>query len=241
MKEKIGEEFQKGSRHTREGMKDWTTAIEIKPPQFKEYKEAEFISLPVPKTENNYSFTDLLVKRRSIRKFSKELMSIVELSFLLWTSTGVTSIKNERKYRTAPSAGALYPNETYLLINNVDGLEKGFYHYLIQNHALEFIIPGDHGSSLAAAALNQSMCGKANVVFLWSAIFKRSSWKYRERAYRYVYLDVGHIAQNLALAVVDLNLGCCPIAAYFDEEVDKIVQLDGKEETIIYMMVVGKI
>ena len=97
----------------------------------------------------------------------------------------------------------------------------------------EFIIEISH------AALEQDMCRYASVVFIWTAIFVRSKWKYGERAYRYIYLDAGHIAENFALASTSLGLGSCQIAALFDDEVNEIISVDGTEESIIYMGVVG--
>ena len=89
-------------------------------------------------------------------------------------------------------------------------------------------------------ALDQRMAARANVVFIWTAIFQRSKWKYRQRAYRYCYLDAGHIVQNLALAAVALGLGSCQIAALYDDEVNALLGVDGVEESTIYMTVVGR-
>jgi SagB-type dehydrogenase family enzyme len=106
---------------------------------------------------------------------------------------------------------------------------------------LETIAQGSFGRDLAEAALGQDMVRTASVVFIWTAIVQRSKWKYRERAYRYIYLDGGHIGQNLYLAASALNLGCCTIGALFDEEVNQLIGVDGKEETVVYMGAVGKV
>ncbi len=92
---------------------------------------------------------------------------------------------------------------------------------------------------MARAALDQGMAAEANAVFAWTALFERSKWKYRQRAFRYVYLDAGHIAQNLALAAVSLGLGSCQIAALYDDEVNSLLGVDGTEESILYLSVVG--
>jgi SagB-type dehydrogenase family enzyme len=89
------------------------------------------------------------------------------------------------------------------------------------------------------AALDQEMCKAAAVVFIWTAVFQRSKWKYGQRAYRYVYLDAGHIAENLALAATSLDLGSCPIAALYDDEVNRIIGVDGTAESVIYITVIG--
>jgi SagB-type dehydrogenase family enzyme len=142
--------------------------------------------------------------------------------------------------RVAPSAGALYPVETYLSVQKVEGIGQGIYHYNVRLHELDLLRSGDLRFDLARAALDQDFLAEAAVVFAWTAVFPRSKWKYQERAYRYVYLDAGHIAQNVALAAVALGLGSCQVAALFDEEVNALLGVDGKEESIIYMTAVGR-
>ena len=140
----------------------------------------------------------------------------------------------------SPSAGALYPVETYLLVNRVDKVESGIYHYAVRSHSLELLKKGDLKVESASAALGQNMVARAQVAFIWTAVFKRSKWKYKQRTYRYVYLDAGHIAAHLSLAAVSLGLGSCQIAAFFDDEVNALVGVDGKGESAIYMSVAGK-
>jgi SagB-type dehydrogenase family enzyme len=135
----------------------------------------------------------------------------------------------------------LYPIETYIVINNVKNISKGVYHYNIKKHCLEEIKTGDFRVNITEAALNQQMCYHASVVFIWTAIFNRSKCKYSERAYRYIYLDAGHIAENLALSATSLKLGSCQIAALFDDEVNELIRVDKKNESTIYMSVVGNI
>jgi SagB-type dehydrogenase family enzyme len=126
------------------------------------------------------------------------------------------------------------------VVNNVTGMERGIYHYDVREHRLELIREGKVRDEAARAARDQEMLASAGVVFLWTAIFARSAWKYGERAYRYVYLDAGHIAQNVALAAVALGLGTCQIAAFYDNEVNALVGVDGVEESTVYMSSVGR-
>jgi SagB-type dehydrogenase family enzyme len=165
-------------------------------------------------------------------------MTKSELSQLLWAAQGITN--HESEFRTAPSAGALYPVETYLMVNSVADVEPGVYHYAVDKHELDRLQAGDFRRSVAQAALDQEMAYRANVVFIWTAVFERSKWKYEQRAYRYVYLDAGHIAQNVALAAVALNLGSCQIGALYDDEVNALIGVDGVEEGVVYMTAVGK-
>jgi SagB-type dehydrogenase family enzyme len=143
--------------------------------------------------------------------------------------------------RTAPSAGALYPLELYLSVQNVSAIESGLYHYAVEPHQLEGLAKGDFRLRVARAALDQEMAYAASAVFIWTAVFERSKWKYRQRAYRYVYLDAGHSAQNLALAAVALGLGSCQIAAIYDDEANELLGVDGVTESTIYMTAVGKV
>jgi SagB-type dehydrogenase family enzyme len=239
MSEGIGDEFQKSTKYSREkllgGYLDWAN----KPDTYKNYPSAKLIPLSREFPTKFLSMVDVLKKRRSVRSFSPKPLSIAELSFLLWASTGVQRKEQGYDFRTVPSAGALYPIETYLYANNVEDLEKALYHYNIEAHALEKLKVGAFAENLAHAALGQNMCIKAPVVLIWTAIFARSKWKYAQRAYRYVYLDAGHIAQSLAVSAISIGLGSCQIGAFFDDEINQIIGVDGVGESVIYLSVVG--
>ncbi len=166
-------------------------------------------------------------------------MTSAQLSYLLWAIAGIQRSIGDFHFRPAPSAGALYPIETYLIVNNVDGISKGLYHYAIRPHALEELKTGDLGNDIVRVAQGQKMHAEAPVAFIWTAIFQRSKFRYHDRAYRYIYLDAGHIAQNLALTAVGLGLASCQVGAYFDDEVNSLIGVNGTEESVIYMSVVG--
>jgi SagB-type dehydrogenase family enzyme len=239
MPEEIGDAFQKSTKHSRErllaGYLDWAN----KPEPYKKYPSAKIIPLSKEFPTKFLPIVDVLKKRRSVRSFSPKPLSLDVLSFLLWASTGVQRTEQGYDFRTVPSAGALYPIETYLIANNVEDLEKALYHYNIQTHALEKLKVGDFAEKMAYATLEQKMCIDAPVVLIWTAIFERTKWKYAQRAYRYVYLEAGHIGQNLALVATGIGLGSCPIGAFFDDEVNQIIEVDGKEESVLYLSVVG--
>lgn len=211
-----------------------------KPATCKEYPDAPRVALPAPQTTGGTGLWDLLRTRRSIRGYDGQPLSIETLSQLLWATDGATRQGGGYLFRTAPSAGALYPIETYLAIHDVEGISQGLYHYQIREHALAQLATGDQRLAVSAAALDQGMAADADLVFLWSAVFERSAWKYKERAYRYVYLDAGHIAQNAALAAVALGLGSCQIAALYDSEANALLGLDGESESVIYMTAIGR-
>lgn len=233
-----GDDFQKATKYTRYQRFSGNLSWADKPKIYKHYPSCKIVQLP-SQIGSALSFAEVLQRRKSTRIFSIIPLSKGNLAFLLWASTGIQRTEHGYDFRTAPSAGALYPIETYVVINNVKDVSKGVYHYDIQNHSLEELKIGNFGETLAHAALDQVMCAKAPAVFVWTAFFRRSKWKYAQRAYRYIYLDAGHVAQNLALAATSINCGTCQIGAFFDDEINSIVGVDGTEESVIYLSAVG--
>jgi SagB-type dehydrogenase family enzyme len=177
--------------------------------------------------------------RRSQREYENTAASLEELSCLLHAAQGITEPRQGK--RTAPSAGALYPIETYVAINNVMGLERGIYHYAIRMHELELLQQGDFRAAVSEAGLGQEHLGRANVCFFLSGIFQRTRWRYRERAYRYLLLEAGHIGQNLYLAATSMGLGACAVGAFNDDDLNGLLWLDGVEEAVLYIVSVGKV
>ena len=104
---------------------------------------------------------------------------------------------------------------------------------------LEFIKAGNFAAALAESSLGQEMILEAQATFIWAAVVARSAWKYRQRAYRYIYMDAGHIAQNLYLAGTAAGLGVCAVGAFFDDRVSGLIGVDGVEETTVYLAAVG--
>ncbi len=240
--EGIGKSYQDLTRYVRGALPRHGLDWDAKPSLRKEYPNAiKTVELPSPEIDGGPPLWKTLQERRSERSYAREPITIQQLSQLLWATQGTTGEISHTKFRTAPSAGALYPVETYLVVNRVDGLAPGLYHYAALDGVLRLLREGDLGQEAAAAALDQQMAKNAAVVFIWTAIPERAKWKYLERAYRYIYLDAGHIAQNLYLAAGGLGLGCCAIAALYDDEANGLVGVDGTSETVIYMCAVGKL
>lgn len=236
----VGDAFQEETKYERGklsgGRLDWAN----KPATYKRYPSAPTIALSEPEAEDGPSLWRVIQERRSERRFRDAPVHQDELSQLLWAAQGITKHSRGVDFRAAPSAGALYPVETYLVVNAVEGIEPGVYHYNVEDHALEQLKTGDFRAEITHAALDQKMAARAGVVFVWTAVFKRSKWKYKQRAYRYIYLDAGHIGQNVALAAVALGLGSCQIGALYDEEANALLGVDSDEESTIYMTVVGR-
>jgi SagB-type dehydrogenase family enzyme len=237
----IGERFQDETKYTPEILNGYMLDWKSIPEPFKEYKNPiARVSLPEPKTPGKANLWKLLLKRRTCRDFNaQESLKLNDLSALLWATQGLTAQFGDTFFRTAPSAGGLYPVETYLSVRAVDGLEQGIYHFRPGDFDLELLKKGDFSQALTEASLQQTVVLGAQATLIWSGLIARGRWKYRQRAYRYIYLDAGHVAQNLYLAGEALGLGICAIGAFYDDDVNRIVNLDGAEETVIYMATIG--
>ncbi len=235
----VGDEFQQQTKYQPGATIGEGSRGNLRPEPYKTYPDSAKVVLPMFEPDRMMTLDETLHERKSIRDYRPTPLTLGQLSYLLWAAGGVQRAERGYEFRTAPSAGALYPIETYLVANEVRDLEPGVYHYGIRSHELEQIQGGDLRRRIAAAALGQATCAAAPAVFVWTAVFARSKCKYGQRAYRYIYLDAGHIAENLALAAVSLGLGTCQIGALFDDEVNKLIEVDGVEESVVYMSVVG--
>ncbi len=188
------------------------------------------IVLPEPRSKGTLTLEEALSERRSVREYTKEQLSLEEIGQLLWAAQGIT---NPAGYRTAPSAGALYPLEVYVI------LPQGVYHYDPQQHHLTIHLQGDLRPSLHAAALRQAPVLNAPAVFVITAVYQRTEEKYgAERSARYVPLEAGHAAQNLLLQAVALDLGGVPIGAFYDDQVKAALSLPGDQQPL-YLIPVG--
>ncbi len=186
------------------------------------------IDLPKAPVKSGASLEEALDKRRSVRQFTAKPLSITELSQLLWAGQGRT---REWGGRTAPSAGALYPLELYVVI------KEGVFHYDPEHHRLDPVAAGDARGPLAAAALNQGCVGTAPAVFAVSAVYERTSIKYRDRAPRYVHMEAGHAAQNILLEAVALGLGGVPVGAFNDDQVKRVLKLPADQAPLLLIPV----
>jgi SagB-type dehydrogenase family enzyme len=239
--EAIGRRYLQETRYRRGALGERGPAYPAVP-RYKEYPQAvqRMVLGPAPIPAGADLWT-CLKERRSLRRYQDRHLSRQELTALVWATQGVTQASHPYLLRTAPSAGALYPVETYLAVHRVTGVDPGIWHLNIPDFALELLTPGDFRHPLVEACLSQQFLGTAAVVFIWTGILNRAMVKYRERAIRYVFLDAGHICQNLMLAATALGLGCCPVGAFFDVEVERLIQVDGWEEVALYLASVGAV
>lgn len=195
------------------------------------------IKLPSPNLKGKISLEEAIFKRRSIRIFKDEALSLEEVSQLLWSLQGITN--SAKGLRTAPSAGATYPLEIYVVAGKIKNLEAGIYRYNPRQHSLILHYKGDVRRALSEASLRQESILQAPVSFVIAAVFSRTEIRYGKRAERYVYMEVGHAAQNLHLQAAALDLGSVPIGAFQDKMAKETLYLP-KEEEPLYIIPVGK-
>jgi len=181
--------------------------------------------------------------RASRRSFTRQPLSLAELSFLLWATQGVRQqVDQATAFRTVPSAGCRHALETYLCVFRVEGLQAGFYRYLPLQHQLIFEFSEDRArEKIAAAALGQSFAGKSAVTFIWTAVPRRMEWRYDLAAHKVIAIDAGHVCQNLYLACEAIGAGTCAIAAYDQTLMDQLLRVDAAEEFAVYLAPVGKV
>jgi len=198
--------------------------------------------LPTPKTDGIVSVETALANRRSQRNFQNRAISAEQLSQILWAAYGITlpsAVPQLRGgLRTAPSAGALFPLEVFAIVGNVEGIAPGVYRYIPDGHKIVRVVDRDVRNELMEAALGQRMVGAAPASVFYSAVFGRATGRYGERGVRYVYIELGHSAQNVYLQAEALGLGTVAIGAFIDSRVSQILGLPANE-TPLYIMPIG--
>lgn len=208
--------------------------------------DAELIILPDMQdyTPQKNALKVVIEDRRTKRRYdTSNYLSLQQLSWLLWASQGMTSYSEQKGIttRNVPSAGSRHPFETILLVNRVKNLKPGLYHYIPQKHSLYLVDSSPEiKEAIHASTYEQKQVLTASVNFIWVAEVYRTSWRYQERAYRYLFLDAGHVCQNLYLAAESEGNAVCAIGAFNDNEANQALGLDGHEKFVIYMASVGK-
>lgn len=191
---------------------------------------AERIALPPPERSGGMPLAEALARRRSLRAFGARTLSLANLGQLLWAAQGETDAREG--LRAAPSAGALYPLVCYA------ASAEGLFRYVVEAHALERLAAPDLRADLATAALGQEVVARAGCVLVLAAVFSRTRRKYGKRSERYVEMEAGHAAQNVLLSATALGLGACPVGAFDDSRVAKVLGL-GRDEQALYLVALG--
>ena len=243
MPKHIGHIFMEMTKYKNISESDQRKRVSHPPLQLDYDKSKPLIDLPKPEDikVNAIDLRKAIEDRKSIRKYADKPLTLEELSWLLWSTQGVKKANPPYTLRNVPSAGARHAFETLVLINNVEGLEQGLYRYLALEHKLiEYIMDKGIREKLVDAAYGQKMVMEGNATFIWVAVPYRIEWRYSERSYRYLHLDVGHVCQNLYLAAESIDSGVCAIAAFYDEKINEAVDIDGENLFVIYLASLGK-
>ena len=197
---------------------------------------AERIGLPPPALDRQMTVEAAIRSRRSIREFGPGSITLEEISQILWAAQGIT---DRAGYRTAPSAGALYPLEISLIVGDVRSLPAGIYRYSPRAHALEAGAAGDRRAAIAEAALSQRWIADAAAILVIAAVEERTTVKYGRRGVRYVHIEIGHAAQNVYLQAAALGLGTTIVGAFKDNEVKDVANLR-RDETPLCLLPIGR-
>lgn len=198
-------------------------------------KEDRVIALPEPTLTGTMPLEEALLRRRSVRDYALDPLTLAEVSQLLWAAQGIT---DPRGFRTAPSAGATYPLELYVAVGVVERLEAGVYKYAVGDHALHLVAVGDPREALAAAALTQTWVLRAPLSLVFAALPARTTQRYGHRGHQYVHIEVGHVSQNVYLQAVALGLATVAVGAFYDEQVKRVCAMSS-EERPLYIMPLG--
>lgn len=207
---------------------------------YKAYPDSPRVALPPPVLESAAPLADLVAARRSVPDVADLPVTLDAVSTLLGTSAGVTR-PGDLPLRAAPSAGALFPVETYLLAFRVDGLESGIYHYAPLRHDLEWVTDLPDRSEVLARILAPGLAAATPpVIVVLTAVFERVQAKYGERGYRFALVETGHVGQNLSLVAGALGLAGNCIGGFCDQEANELLGLDGAREAVVYMFLTGR-
>lgn len=244
MEQKVIQEFMEITKCKNSSVSDREQKLPPPPLQLPYDSGVQSIALPSPDMfdDKEINFLELVELRTSVRNYRSAMaLTAKELSYLLWCTQGVKVVMDDKvTLRTVPSAGARHAFETYLLINNVEGIDPGLYRFLALEHAL---LPVDTSDTVTqrvqAAFLQQKMLATCAVAFIWTAVSERMTYAYTERAYRYLHLDAGHVCQNLYLAAQTILCGACALGYFDDDQLNETLGIDGQRQFAIYAATVG--
>ena len=244
MSDRIGDAFLDGTKMENLGPSDQQAGVS-QPPLHAVFREGRRVPLPEPSSLHlggDAALREVVEKRRSLRTYAEAPLTIEELSFLLWCTQGVKPESTDKyTLRTVPSAGARHAFETVLSIQRVRDVPSGLYQYDAAAHGLiAWPSPDDAADRLTAACLGQSMVRQGAATFIWVAERERMAWRYGERGVRYLFLDAGHVCQNLHLAAESIAAGACAIGAFSDDDINGLLGFDGTHQFVVYLAAVGK-
>jgi SagB-type dehydrogenase family enzyme len=236
----LGQVYHQWSKPSYAGLLAKSFHARPQPSPYKEYPGAADVPLPAVPPPGGPPFELVIARRRSVREYADRPLTPDELSRLLHAGTGITDRRDPTfAFRAVPSSGALFPIEVYPVVFKVQGVPPGAYHYDVQRHRLELVRAGDWRREVFQAALSQEMIQHCSLVLVLAGLFERVQWKYADRSYRYILLEAGHLGQNVYLAATALGLGPCGIGAFFDDDLNRLLGIDGRDEAAVYLLALG--
>ncbi len=216
---------------------DWDT----KPLPYKIYPEIAGLALP---RDLSLSAIPALQAISADSHYEPASLDLAALTRILFCSDGLTRRRRvgatDYHFRAAPSAGALYPIELYLAADEVEGLDAALYHFSPADLKLRALREGDWRAVMARAAAARQSIREARAVLIMSAIFWRSAWKYRARAYRYCFWDAGTMLANLLAAARAEELSAELVTAFADPDLERLIGIDGENEGLVCLVALGK-
>jgi len=207
-------------------------------PVYKEYRGAQKTRLPHP-VPGGMTLEQAVQTRRSVRAFADRPLNLAQVARLLVSAYGITQRRGDIDHRGVASAGALYPLELYLVAANVDSLGRGLYHFQASDSSLELIQAGDFGERVYRATNAQDALESPPATIVITARFERTTARYADRGYQYVYMEVGSVCQSIYLQATALGLGTCAVGAFDDDAANRLLELDGRHEAVLLIMPVG--
>lgn len=218
-------------------IKNWPE--EWKTTYYKTYPR--FPHIPLLEKNLRADFFDLIRNRVSFRDFSRKKIAFSDLSLLLKYSCGITGKLSDDRFRRAhPSGGARFPIETYIIVlRSEEEVLPGVYHYSVKEHALDVVVQRTFSDKELDMLFLYPWVKDASIIILMTAVFWRTQHKYGERGYRYVLLEAGHIGQNIYLTSQALGLGCTGLGGTRDEHLEKLLDIDGVTEALVYALAIG--
>lgn len=211
--------------------------LEWKKVYHKAYPRFDQLILPTP-TAIKIDLEKTILERESFRNFASNRVNLNKFSDLIYYSAGIRDYSKSGEKRNYPSGGARYPLEVYPIVFNVEKIKKGIYHYHVKTHSLECILD-DVSKEEVISQFDQLWIKKSALLFIITAVFDRTEVKYKDRGYRHILTEYGHMAQNLYLMGTGLGLGVCSIGGFNDKGINKLLDIDGLDESVVGVVAVG--
>ncbi|MEW5925440.1 MAG: SagB/ThcOx family dehydrogenase [Candidatus Zixiibacteriota bacterium] len=234
----IGEQFHYQTSFGDSGFKGKNINYGSELPLYKKYENTPVVYLPSLDT-GTISVEKAIDSRKSVRSFTEMPLNIRQIARILQSADGITHTQSGYEMRTAPSGGALYPVDIYLAAFEVDDLKPGLYHFQVSDNSLELVKEGNFREQLYSASHEQDVVNLGRASIIMTARFDRSTRKYADRGYRYTYMEAGAICQNIYLQATALGLGTTAVGAFNDDALNKMLEIDGKEEAALLIMPIG--